>query len=230
MPSAQIPTMFSWGATGGAPRWNARGWVGSSGPVSNEHLWDALLCELESPDRAIKWFKVHSHANVVGNEQADTLANHGWLANPLYPVVGTPKGKAARAFTTYKPGSDISLSSGALVQDACSPSSMGKSGAQWALFPHTPPPAENTTQLYPLIYTPQKRSDTLSKSSSDNTDTTTTLSGSSLSDLDTQPPLPITLPTRLETVFYPSPNYLASGKPRAHRVPLPTLRYYQMGP
>ena len=34
-----------------------------------------------------------SHVNVMGNEQANTLANQGRVNNPLYPVKGTPHGR-----------------------------------------------------------------------------------------------------------------------------------------
>ena len=41
----------------------------------------------------IKWVKVPSHVNVMGNEQANTLANQGRVNSPLYPVKGTPHGR-----------------------------------------------------------------------------------------------------------------------------------------
>ena len=62
------------GATGAARRWKARGWVGSSGPVSNVSLWEILLCELDGPDREIERAKVPSHVSMQGNQQADSLA------------------------------------------------------------------------------------------------------------------------------------------------------------
>ena len=88
------------GATGAARRWKARGWVGSSVPVSNEQLWGCLLVELDNPDRVIEWVKLRSRVSIVGNEQANTLANHGRLANLLYLSEGIPNGRAVRVFTT----------------------------------------------------------------------------------------------------------------------------------
>jgi len=88
------------GAKGAAKRWKARGWVGSAGPVSNVPLWEALLSELDSPDWRIEWVKVHSHVSITGNEDADSLANNGRLANPLNPGPHTPRGRADRVFTT----------------------------------------------------------------------------------------------------------------------------------
>ena len=74
------------------------------------------------------------------------------------------------------------------VQDAASSLAMGNAGTRHALFPQTPPLAENPTQLWEdlgltLMYTPQKESDTSSNSSSDYMDTTSTLSRSSFSEL-----------------------------------------------
>ena len=83
------------GAQGAARRWQARGWVGSAGPVSNIPLWKELLQLLDSTFQDILWVKVPSHVNVEGNEQADTLANNGRLSNPLYPARKTPRVQAA---------------------------------------------------------------------------------------------------------------------------------------
>ena len=68
-----------------ARRWKARGWVGSSGPVSNVPLWEELLSFVDNSFQDILWIKVPSHVNVEGNEQANTLANEGRLNNPLNP-------------------------------------------------------------------------------------------------------------------------------------------------
>ena len=84
------------GAQGAALRWQARGWVGSAGPVSNVPLWKELLQHLDSTFQDILWVKVPSHVNVEGNEQADTLAHNGRLSNPLYPTRKTPKVHPAR--------------------------------------------------------------------------------------------------------------------------------------
>ena len=86
--------------TGAARRWKARGWVGSSGPVSNEQLWYSLCCGPDCPDRVIQWVEVPSHVSIAGNEQAVSLSNHGRLAKLLYPAADTPNGRAARFFTT----------------------------------------------------------------------------------------------------------------------------------
>ena len=84
------------GAQGAALRWQARGWVGSAGPVSNVQLRKELLQHLDSTFQDILWVKVPSHVNVEGNEQADTLANNGRLSNPLYLARKTPKVHPAR--------------------------------------------------------------------------------------------------------------------------------------
>ena len=83
------------GAQGAAGRWQARGWVGSAGPVSNIPLWKELLQLLDSTFQDILWVKVPSHVNVEGNEQADTLANNGRFSNPLYLARKTPRVQAA---------------------------------------------------------------------------------------------------------------------------------------
>ena len=84
------------GAQGAALRWQARGWVGSAGPVSNIPLWKELLQHLDSTFQDILWVKVPSHVNVEGNKQANTLANNGRLSNPLYPTRKTPRFHPAR--------------------------------------------------------------------------------------------------------------------------------------
>ena len=48
---------------------------------------------LEDTFQEVKWVKVPSHINVMGNERANTLANQGRIVNPLYPVKGTPHGR-----------------------------------------------------------------------------------------------------------------------------------------
>ena len=81
------------GVKGVARRWKINGWRGSSGPVSNVPLWEEVLSFLEDTFQEVKWVKVPSHVNVMGNEQANTLANQGRIVNPLYPVKGTPHGR-----------------------------------------------------------------------------------------------------------------------------------------
>ena len=83
-------------AQGAALRWQARGWVGSEGPVSNIPLWKEVPQHLDSTFQDILWVKVPSHVNLEGNERADTLANNGRLSNPLYPNHKTPRVHPAR--------------------------------------------------------------------------------------------------------------------------------------
>ena len=78
------------GATGAARRWKLRGWKGSSGPVSNVALWEALLLELDRPGRTIHWVKVPSHVHKDGNNEADKLAEQGRMSHPKFPKLCTP--------------------------------------------------------------------------------------------------------------------------------------------
>ena len=78
---------------GAAGRWKINGRRGSSGPVSNVPLWEEVLLFLDDTFQEVKWVKVPSYVNVMGNEQANTLANEGRIVNPLYPVKGTPHGR-----------------------------------------------------------------------------------------------------------------------------------------
>ena len=71
------------GATGKAKKWELNNWVGSNGPLSNVELWKQLLAELDKSDREIQWIKVPSHVGIVGNEEADALAETGRLSSPL---------------------------------------------------------------------------------------------------------------------------------------------------
>ena len=80
------------GVKGAARRWKINSWRGSSGPVSNVPLWEEILQFLDDTFQKIKCVKVPSHVNVMGNEQANTLANQGRVSNPLYPMKGTPHG------------------------------------------------------------------------------------------------------------------------------------------
>ena len=124
-------------------------------PPQFEQLWKSILVELDSPDRVIKWVKLPSRVSIVGTQQADTLANHGRLANPLYPSEGTPNGRAVRVFTTprshprpltFRPSGSSPLTSSTLAQN--SSSLQGCAGARRALFPQTPPPVEDSAQLW----------------------------------------------------------------------------------
>ena len=56
------------GGQGVARRWQARGWVGSSGPVFNVSLSLELLEFLDSTFQDIVWKKIPSQVNVEGNE------------------------------------------------------------------------------------------------------------------------------------------------------------------
>ena len=79
------------GASGAARRWRLRGWVGSSGPVSNVPLWEQLLMELDNNSRTVHWIKVPSHVTIEGNNEADRLADQGRQLHPRYPHPRTPQ-------------------------------------------------------------------------------------------------------------------------------------------
>ena len=79
------------GASGAARRWRLRGWVGSSGPVSNVPLWEQLLMELDNNSRTVHWIKVPSHVTIEGNNEADRLAHQGRQLHPRYPHPRTPQ-------------------------------------------------------------------------------------------------------------------------------------------
>ena len=78
------------GATGAARRWKLRGWTGSSGPVSNVPLWELLLDTLSAHTGSIKFIKVPSHVDILGNNEADRLAEQGRFSHPRCPVLKTP--------------------------------------------------------------------------------------------------------------------------------------------
>jgi ribonuclease HI len=78
------------GATGAARRWKLRGWTGSSGPVSNVPLWELLQDTLSAHTGSIKFIKVPSHVDILGNNEADRLAEQGRLSHPRCPVLKTP--------------------------------------------------------------------------------------------------------------------------------------------
>ena len=77
------------GATGAARWWKLRGWTGSSGPVSNVPLRELLLDTLSTHTASIKFIKVPSHVEILGNNEADHLANQGRLSHPRCPVLTT---------------------------------------------------------------------------------------------------------------------------------------------
>ena len=78
------------GATGAARRWKLRGRTGSNGPVSNVPLWELLLDTLSTHTGSIKFIKVLSHVDILGNNEADRLADQGRLSHPRRPVLRTP--------------------------------------------------------------------------------------------------------------------------------------------
>ena len=77
------------GAAGPARRWLLRGWVGSKGPVSNVPPWEVLLETLSTHNGLVKFVKVPSHVNIIGNSEADRLADQGRLSHPPCPVLRT---------------------------------------------------------------------------------------------------------------------------------------------
>ena len=78
------------GTRGAARRWKLRGWTGSSGPVSNVLLWELLLDTLSAHTGSMKFIKVPSHVDILGNNEADRLADQGRLSHPRCPVLKTP--------------------------------------------------------------------------------------------------------------------------------------------
>ena len=73
-----------------AALWKLRGWTGSSGPVSNVPLWELLLDTLSAHTGSIKFIKVPSHVDILGNNEADRLAEQGRFSHPRCPVLKTP--------------------------------------------------------------------------------------------------------------------------------------------
>ena len=59
-------------------------------------LWKQLLAELDKPDREIQWIKVPSHVGIVGNEEADALAETGRLSSPLLTQTCMPTARHIR--------------------------------------------------------------------------------------------------------------------------------------
>ena len=72
------------GLQGSAIRWRAQQWVTNKGPVLNVELWVELLEMLDVARAAYEWIKVPRHVQLDGNERADTLAELGRKASPLY--------------------------------------------------------------------------------------------------------------------------------------------------
>ena len=53
------------------PKWLAKNWRGSSGPVANQDLWQALL--VAAKPHSITWRWLRGHGNNVYNTRADWL-------------------------------------------------------------------------------------------------------------------------------------------------------------
>ena len=152
------------GAKGAAKRPKARGWVGSAGAVSNVPLWEALLSELDLPDRLIERVKVPSHVSITGNEEADSLANNGRLANVSNPGSHTPMGRAERVFTTPRSRPSVRKCRTPVHPPSVSPHDTTLSPAlqtlghthspvrpRRELFPQTPPQRGGSPQLWEAL-------------------------------------------------------------------------------
>jgi ribonuclease HI len=59
------------GITEWMPKWLAKNWRGSSGPVLNKELWQALL--VETARHSIKWHWVKGHSTNRNNQRVDAL-------------------------------------------------------------------------------------------------------------------------------------------------------------
>ena len=70
--------------TGGAAQWKRHGWRNASGPVSHLDIWEEVLRLCLRFVGEVCWLKVPAHCGMPGNEDADTLANEGWLDSALY--------------------------------------------------------------------------------------------------------------------------------------------------
>ena len=135
------------GVKGAARRWKINGWRGLSGPVSNVPIWEEILQLLDDTFQEIKWVKVPSHVNVMGNDQANTLANQGRVNNPQYPVKGTPHGRRQHHTctphrTAKKPKLSVRETSRLLPSTlTVSQAPVVKTHHQGRLHPHLPPHA-----------------------------------------------------------------------------------------
>ena len=56
------------GLKGSAFRWREAGWVGPSGPVCNVDLWMEPLGLVDTVSPTLRWLRVLSHTNILGNE------------------------------------------------------------------------------------------------------------------------------------------------------------------
>ena len=71
--------------------------------MSNVPLWVLLLETLRTHQGSIKFVKVSSHVNIIGNNEADRLADQGRLSHPLCPVFQTPERHASADETSTAP-------------------------------------------------------------------------------------------------------------------------------
>jgi len=60
------------GITVWLPRWKAKGWHTTTGPVQNRDLWEKMETAMSRHKVSFKWIK--GHAGHLGNERADQLA------------------------------------------------------------------------------------------------------------------------------------------------------------
>jgi ribonuclease HI len=55
------------------PKWLAKNWRGSNGPVANQDLWKELLAI--SSQHHVEWHWLRGHAGSVENERVDYLCS-----------------------------------------------------------------------------------------------------------------------------------------------------------
>ena len=72
------------GRQGSIYRWKAAHWCTTKGPLANVDLWAALLAAQEAYHAQVSWCQIPSHVSIPGNEEADALAERGWLMSSLY--------------------------------------------------------------------------------------------------------------------------------------------------
>ena len=75
------------GATGKALKWQANGWAGSKGPLSNVGLWVELLGLLYPMGDRAPWIRAPAHMGFEGNKIATNLAVAGMCQSPKWEVV-----------------------------------------------------------------------------------------------------------------------------------------------
>ena len=84
------------GVNGGASSWRDNDWMGVAGSlVAHADLWMLVLDLVARFRDRVTVFHVHSHINLVGNDNADALANQGQLSSKHYSrglnIPRTPK-------------------------------------------------------------------------------------------------------------------------------------------